>query len=456
MFLVIVAIAFLWVMQIWLFEPNYVDTTMKDLTVRVEQNAKDLSKLDKIDPNDSDNPIKFLSKTIIGLVFLTDKDGNILYAYNNGREMEPSALEHDYSWLTDRSAEVISGTNLSFVEKFSKTSAIIVGVKSSFKEKPVALLMYNTITQTDSLQRLNRRQLLIFSLVLTLVASIISFLLSIYFSKPITKIKNSVTDMTLGKLDSTTDVKRNDELGELSESVNELGKELQRVEVLRKEVIANISHELRTPLALITGYGEMVRDVTGGDEEKRRNNMDLIISEANRLSQMVDDIMDYSIMQAGYSDLNLEVSNLFSLIESCVLYANEVGQRYDISIVLRSFSSSIPLEMDTLKMSQVLRNLLNNAINHTPGGETILVDIVNEDSSIRVSITNPGQDIPPEQIDEIWERYQRVQHQGGHKEGTGIGLAIVSTILSAHNMTYGVTSANGVTSFWFCIPNRNI
>ncbi|WP_347565166.1 HAMP domain-containing sensor histidine kinase [Candidatus Enterococcus moelleringii] len=454
MLLVAIAIIFLWVMQILLFEPNYIEATMEDSYARVEQNAEELREIDQIDPNSSENPLKFLSKTIIGLVFLTDESGEVLYVYNNGQELEPSSLENHYDWLTAESGTVIEGRELKTVEKFPKNSAIVIGVPTEYQGQPVALLMYNNITQTEALQRLNRHQLLIFSLLLTLVASIVSFVLSKHFSTPIIQIKNTVTDLTKGLLTSKPNVKRQDELGQLSESVSELGEELQRVEVLRKEVIANVSHELRTPLALITGYGEMVRDVTGNNEELRNNNMDLIIREAHRLSEMVDDIMDYSIMQAGYSDLHLETSNLYCLIEASVEYAQGVGYQYDISLDFHSFSKDIPLKMDVMKMSQVLRNLLNNAINHTKSGETITVEIDKLSDRIKISVINPGDDIPEDQMKEIWERYQRVQHQGGHKEGTGIGLAIVSTILTAHQMTYGADSKNGRTSFWFEIPSK--
>ncbi|MGM0213099.1 hypothetical protein IGI42_000632 [Enterococcus sp. AZ109] len=425
---------------------------MEDSYARVEENAEELREISQIDPNSSENPLKFLSKTIIGLVFLTDESGEVLYVYNNGQELEPSSLENHYDWLTAESGAVIEGQELKTVEKFPKNSAIVIGVPTQYQGQPVALLMYNNITQTEALQRLNRHQLLIFSLLLTLVASIVSFVLSKHFSTPIIQIKNTVIDLTKGLLTSKPNVKRQDELGQLSESVSELGEELQRVEVLRKEVIANVSHELRTPLALITGYGEMVRDVTGNNEELRNNNMNLIIREAHRLSEMVDDIMDYSIMQAGYSDLHLETFNLYGLVETSVEYAQGVGYQYNISLDFHSFSKDIPLEIDVMKMSQVLRNLLNNAINHTKSGETITVDIDKLSDRIKVSVINPGEDIPEDQMQEIWERYQRVQHQGGHKEGTGIGLAIVSTILTAHQMTYGADSQNGQTSFWFEIP----
>ena len=100
-------------------------------------------------------------------------------------------------------------------------------------------------------------------------------------------------------------------------------------------------------------------------------------------------------------------------------------------------------------MSQVLRNLLNNAINNTKDGEAITVSLSESNGRIRVEVKNPGAPIPPEEREIIWERYRKSQHQGSRREGTGIGLSIVSTILEAHGIQYGVVSRNGFNIFWF-------
>lgn len=221
---------------------------------------------------------------------------------------------------------------------------------------------------------------------------------------------------------------------------------------MRKEVIANVSHELRSPLALITGYGEMVRDVSGNDERLRKEHMDLIISEAHRMSAMVDDIMDFSIMQAGYTQLKNEIWNTYEVVSSIVAYARGIANQYDITVDFEADRTNGNALFDRIKMEQVLRNLINNGINHTPKNERLLIKLTNTSAGTKVAIINPGKDIPPEQLELIWERYQRVQHQAGHKEGTGIGLAIVKTILTSHAFEYGAESKNGVTCFWFVVP----
>lgn len=452
MLLVIIGIAFLWTVQILLFEPNYINVTKESLLETVQETAAAIEEM-AVDPDDlPEEPLLFLSKTIVGTLFLVDADGEILAAFNNGQQLNIDGLSNEYNWLLSPAPTVLDGESLSAVEDFEKSSAILIGVPTTLFQRPAALLLSNTITQIEALQSLNRQQLFLFTIILTIFASTISFFLAQHFIRPIKTIKEAIIRLTNGELYSVPKLKRSDELGTLSESVADLSTELQRVDVLRKEVIANVSHELRSPLALITGYGEMVRDVSGSDERLRKEHMDLIISEAHRMSAMVDDIMDFSIMQAGYTQLKNEIWNTYEVVSSVVAYARGIANQYDITVDFEADRTDGNALFDRIKMEQVLRNLINNGINHTPKNERLLIKLTNTSAGTKVAVINPGKDIPPEQLELIWERYQRVQHQAGHKEGTGIGLAIVKTILTSHAFEYGAESKNGVTCFWFIVP----
>lgn len=452
MLLVIIGIAFLWTVQILLFEPNYINVTKESLLETVQETAAAIEEM-AVDPDDlPEEPLLFLSKTIVGTLFLVDEDGEILAAFNNGQQLNIDGLSNEYNWLLSHAPTVLDGESLSAVEDFEKSSAILIGVPTTLFQRPAALLLSNTITQIEALQSLNRQQLFLFTIILTIFASTISFFLAQHFIRPIKTIKEAIIRLTNGELYSVPKLKRSDELGTLSESVADLSTELQRVDVLRKEVIANVSHELRSPLALITGYGELVRDVSGSDERLRKEHMDLIISEAHRMSAMVDDIMDFSIMQAGYTQLKNEIWNTYEVVSSVVAYARGIANQYDITVDFEADRTNGNALFDRIKMEQVLRNLINNGINHTPKNERLLIKLTNTSAGTKVAVINPGKDIPPEQLELIWERYQRVQHQAGHKEGTGIGLAIVKTILTSHAFEYGAESKNGVTCFWFVVP----
>ena len=225
--------------------------------------------------------------------------------------------------------------------------------------------------------------------------------------------------------------------------------------ILRKEVIANVSHEMRSPLSLIIGYAEMVRDLNWKDDTKREEDLNLIIQEARRMSEMVKDIMDYSQFQAGFIQLNTTQSNLCEIADCEVVRCRPSASEHHISIREEFEQEDMSAEVDALKICLVVRNLLSNAINHTEDGGEITVSVKHVQEGIKVSVINPGDPIPEADRAIIWERYQRSQHQGGRRQGTGIGLSIVSTILKAHHMPYGVTCENGETIFWFVFPKEN-
>ena len=172
---------------------------------------------------------------------------------------------------------------------------------------------------------------------------------------------------------------------------------------------------------------------------------------------MVNDILDYSLLQAGYIQLKKDLYNLCEIAQSEVDHCRKSAAEHDIRLEFESCCPDVLIQADALKMSQVFRNLLYNAINHTPDGQSITLSIQGTDQTgYRVSVINPGEPIPEEDRQIIWERYQRSQHENGRRHGTGIGLSIVSTILEAHGMTYGVDCHDGLTIFWFDISARQI
>ncbi len=313
------------------------------------------------------------------------------------------------------------------------------------------MILHNMVMLKTTLD-LNRRQLILLTILLTVTASVLALLVSRHFTRPVFQIKDAVDRLTRDDFSARPELKRDDELGQLSDSVEKLGQKLQQVDILRKEVIANVSHELRSPLAVIGGYAELVRDITWKNDAQREEDLNLIISEAKRMSEMVTDILDYSQLQAGYIQLNKDWYQLYDILESEVSLCRPAAAQHQICLKLECQDKDILLYLDALKISQVIRNLLYNAINHTKEGEEIRITIKQTADAVCVAVINPGEPIPPEEQARIWERYQRSQHQSGRRLGTGIGLSIVSTILGAHKMSYGVDCQVNQICFWFSCP----
>ncbi|ULQ60442.1 HAMP domain-containing histidine kinase [Brucepastera parasyntrophica] len=336
----------------------------------------------------------------------------------------------------------------------SRIMAFEMGIPATYAGEPAFVILHRSLYEMYTVLRINRGQLTVLSIILAVLAALLAAFLTWRFVRPIRVIKDTVDSLAKGDLTAAPNITLRDEIGRLSDSVEELGKALQRVDVLRQEVIANVSHELRSPLALITGYAEMVRDINWKDEDKRNADLNLIIQEARRMSEMVSDIMDYSQFQAGYISLKKEWYSLWEIVESEILRCGKTAAVHRIRVSLESPESESQVFVDALKISQVIRNLLYNAINHTADGDIITVTVTEHGGGWKAAIANPGDPIPEEDRNLIWERYQRSQHQGGRRQGTGIGLSIVSTILRAHGMDYGVECRDGRTVFWFTVPEH--
>ncbi len=455
MALVLLAVAFIWVAQIFLFSQNYLDAAVHDVESKVEGLMPSLAKSDLA----NDPALLFsLSTSVNGKLLIVNDRGELIGAYSAGHPLD---LKNDSSiktaWTSVQNSDLFSKAlnRVRFTEPktFGDTATwLFIGMPIRYDGQDDYVILNHSLSDIYTVLDVNQRQLIVLSVLLTMVASVLAALFSRRFTKPIFTIKNAVDELAKGDLTAKPGLNRRDELGQLSDSVDVLGQELQRVDVLRREVIGNVSHELRSPLALIAGYAEMVRDITWADDEKRNENINLIISEAKRMTEMVNDILDYSQLQAGYLELKKDVYNLFEIVETEVMNCEKSARENNIRLRLDSTRTDIPVLLDALKISQVIRNLLYNAINHTQDGRTITVKFTDVVNGVRVSVINPGEEIPKGERDLIWERYQRSQHQGGRKQGTGIGLSIVSTLLKLHGMPYGVDCHDGLTVFWFECP----
>ena len=452
MALVLLAVAFMWMAQVFLFNQNYICVAAQDVENKIDGQRPALVDADLLK---SPELLQLLSMSVNSKTLLIDGNGDLITAYSFGHPLDlgndPSLTTY---WCSIKDGElyqhVLAREDFVYEPKQdAKSAMVVIGIPVQYAGQNAYVVLNHSLHDVYSMLDVNRQQLTILAILLTVAASTLAVLLAKRFTKPIFTIKNVVDEMAKGNLAATPNLSRKDELGQLSDSVEALGRELQRVDVLRKEVIANVSHELRSPLALIGGYAEMVRDITWHDEQKRNENLNLIISESKRMTEMVNDIMDYSQLQAGYLVLKKDAYNLYEIIESEVAGCEKSAVENKISLRLESACLEIPVSLDALKISQVIRNLLYNAINHTQDEETITVRVDDVVGGIRVSVINPGKEIPEEDRGVIWERYQRSQHQGGRKQGTGIGLSIVATILNAHDMPYGVDCHDGLTMFWF-------
>lgn len=295
-----------------------------------------------------------------------------------------------------------------------------------------------------------KNQLFFITIILLIAAMILTMLLTRSLTRPILEISKVAMTIAKGDLSARIDLKREDEIGRLGDTINYMGEELSKVDNLRKDLIANVSHELKTPISLIKGYAETIMDISGDVPEKRERHLDIIIDEADRLNKMVYEILELSQMQAGYIQLNKQVFCINDTLNRVYTKFDLLTNKAGINLVLKK-NKDIYTVGDEGKIEQVLYNLINNAINHSEEGGEINLEIIQNTESARIEVVDTGMGIAEKDLPYVWDRFYKADKSGKRtNRGTGLGLAIAKYILDAHGYRYGVASKLGQGSrFWF-------
>lgn len=288
----------------------------------------------------------------------------------------------------------------------------------------------------------------IIAVVMIIISLMLAFAVSVYITKPIAKINDSAKLLSKGDYSVKFTGGGYKEIAQLNDTLNFTAAELSRVENLRKELIANVSHDLRTPLTMIVGYAEVMRDIPG---ENNPENVQVIIDEAERLSSLVNDLLDNSRLQSGRMPFKKTPYDLTESIRSIVERYDKMAAKDGFEIRFESDGADICIDADEDRISQVICNLINNAINYSGENKSVTVRLQAKGRYARVEVEDTGIGISKEDLPYIWDRYYKVDKT--HKRaqvGTGLGLSIVKSLLELHNARYGVTSTVGVGSvFWF-------
>jgi two-component system sensor histidine kinase VanS len=229
----------------------------------------------------------------------------------------------------------------------------------------------------------------------------------------------------------------------------------KQLEKLRREFVAGVSHELKTPISLIYGYAEGLRDgIPRG--VKKAEYLDVILQETEHMSKLVTDMLDLSQLESGKFTWTSTPFAIDRLIRSTADKLSVQMTEEQISCKLMLPANSVIVEGDSMRIEQVLKNLLSNAIRHTsPNGRIEISLSQSKDLSepITVSIFNEGDPIPEEAIAHIWDTFYKVDSSRNRESGgTGIGLSIVKNILSYHGNRFGVSNENGGVRFYFTLP----
>ncbi len=306
-----------------------------------------------------------------------------------------------------------------------------------------------------------QRQFMFVSLMVMMITLFVSMFFANKITNPIININRHAKELPHGKFDARIDERDFNEIKQLAETLDDASKEIAKSDDLRRELMANISHDLRTPLTMIKAYAEMIRDLSGDNPEKRERHLKVIIDETDRLSSLVNDILDLSKLQAGVTEMNMSVLNLSDELSGVISRFDILRDNDGIIIELQA-EDGIVINADKTKLEQVVFNLINNAVTYTGNDNTVVVRLFRKEPGLmRFEVIDHGDGIAPENLPYIWDRYYRVSERNKtHKRaklGSGIGLSIVKSVLEQHGFAYGADSAVGQGStFWFEAPEYHV
>ena len=316
-----------------------------------------------------------------------------------------------------------------------------------------AVIVSASLAQIETAATVLTKMLPPIGLGVLLLAVLFAAIFSRWFTYPLRKLSAGAREMADGNYDVQVDVRRRDELGLLAQEFNHMADEVKHSAQLERDILANVSHDLRTPLTLIKGYAETVRDITGDDAARRAEQCSIIVDETDRLSALVNSVMELSKVSSGAEKPDLVT---FDMSQLCF----EVAGRYDALCDQNGWTLKLEadheciVQADPGMMERVLHNLLGNATHHMGAdGVFVLRCIPLAGGGCRVEVEDHGPGILPEDLPHVFDRYYRSRKDQG-KAGSGLGLSITKAILQQHGFAFGVNSTPGQgATFWFTMQD---
>lgn len=348
--------------------------------------------------------------------------------------------------------EGVKGTSVTHTEKNRRFGKMITyAVKKPVDSGHVYVYVRAALPPSNYTIDILRTQLIMVTILSLAVAFVLSYFFSKRLTKPIENITRSAEQLAEGNYSTEFDESEYFELNRLSNVLNFATKEIEKTENMRNDLMANVSHDLRTPLTIIRSYAEMIRDLSGDNPQKRELHTNVIIKEADRLSNLVTDMLDLSKFDAGIHQKDMKKLCISDIVES-IMTSFQVVSEKDGYVIDTRIEPGLMVMADERMINQAIYNLISNAINYTGEDKKIFVSVcTTEGGRIRFEVKDTGKGIDDKEKEFVWDRYYKSSRTHTREvEGSGLGLSIVKNILEVHKAQFGVDSAPGCGSvFWF-------
>ena len=278
------------------------------------------------------------------------------------------------------------------------------------------------------------------------------------FAAPLAAVMDAADAVADGDLSVRLKGAHHGDMGRLEESFNCMVVELQRADRLRRSLTADVAHELRTPIHILQGNLEGILDGVYPADEGQINSL---LDETRRLSRLVEDLQTLSLAESGQLPLHIELLDVAALLADIETSFKALAEAEELNLQVHTLDAAeeLLLKGDGGRLYQVLSNLAANALRHTPDGGSILIEAASEPDGVRFSVSDSGPGIPPEDLENIFERFWRgdpARSRGPHGGGSGLGLAITRQLVQAHGGT--IEAANrpeGGALFTIHLPSAN-
>lgn len=390
---------------------------------------------------------------------------------NQNSKVESSNIYSDYI-NADKSGDAASVKTDSYeIEKVNvkRLGASYIYLAGTFKNGDHILIRASFSSITES-AALSNQFFLYISLVAALIGFVVMYFVSNRFLGPITVLTNIAKRMSELDFTAKYEVKTEDEVGVLGNSMNmlsetleqalaelkeantELKKDLEKkeqIDAMRKEFLSNVSHELKTPIALIQGYAEGLMDNINDDEESKEFYCEVIVDEARKMNQMVKKIMDLNQLEFGYNTLTMEHFDIIAMIRAVIAKSDILLKQKEINL---AFDEDAPIYVwsDAYMSEEVFTNYLTNAINHADGEKRIDIQLEKKEKTVKITVHNTGEQIPEEDLSKLWDKFYKVDKARTREYGgSGVGLSIVKASMEQLGQPYGVYNCEDGVSFWF-------
>ncbi len=451
----IIVFVIFWLCQILFLEKFYTQSKIQD----VDEAANEIISSFEVDSSSEFN--KRIDNIAIEndlCIEVVDKYGRTLYT----EEASVDCLIHGKGNSTyNYQKKIIDNDNepiwLKVPDPHNNYSMVLFGCALGDKENPKGYLFINTaLVPVGSTVNIIKRQLIMITFILIFFAFIVSLFVSRRIARPIDRITVAAESLAKGNFKTKFDGRGYLEAKQLADTLTYAEKELSRVDTMQRDLIANVSHDLRTPLTMLKAYAEMIRDLSGDNPVKRNEHLEIIINETDRLSLMVNDILDLSKLESGRQKLEPSEFEISSKLSEIIDRFKGISEKMGYSVHFTPDEERI-VRCDVVKIEQVIYNLINNAINYTGADKQVFVRQINRPDGIVIEVEDTGDGIEPDKIKLIFDKYYRSENHKREVVGTGLGLSIVKAVLKLHNYDYGVKSVLGKGSvFWFRIDSKDV